>query len=230
MNKKIYPFLSFLIIFAFNNSYAQFSKNLSVGAGAGGTTLFGDLRYIPVGYAGHLDVDYLISPFISVGVNAQSGKLSANDSYGRDSENKYKAVNGNIKVRAGQFFVKTENYSYYMLSNKGLSSYLANIYLGAGLGFLKNNVEAQWPDINGTSDNLTYENHSTELIVPLNVGIDIPFGSSLYGPTWAINLNYQHSFASSDNLDGFVSPYSSHNDQYSYWSLAVKVGLFNRKK
>jgi len=230
MNKKIYTLVTFLSLFVFLESKAQFSKPVSVGLGGGGTALLGDLGNIKIGYGVHGDVDFLINPYISAGVNAQKGKLSADDAYGRSAENKYFALNGNVKVRIGQFFGNTPNYSYYVLSDNSFVSYLSNIYFGAGVGFISNNIDAERRIVDGVNvtvfDGL---DKSKELVIPFNIGIDFPFGRSLYGPKWAINLNYQHSISTDDNVDGYSNQYSKSNDQYGYLSLGVKLALFNRK-
>lgn len=231
MNKKIYFLFTFLSLFVFLESKAQFAKPISIGFGGGGTILHADLRNKPVSYAGHLDLDALINPYISVGVNGQAGKLLGDDFYGRSAENKYIAVNGNIKVRMGQFLNQSDNYSYYMLSNTSFLSYLSNIYVGAGVGFISNDVDAKRRFNTGGEVVANYDgiDKSTELVVPFNVGIDFPIGQSLYGPTWAINLNYQHGFSTGDNVDGYSTEFSKSNDHYSYFSLGVKIALFNRK-
>src|SRR5690606_18054326 len=143
MNKKLYTLLFFLLVFI-SSSLAQFSRPVSVGVGGGGTMVFGDMSETPVGLAGHLDLDALITPYLSVGINTQTGKLLSNDGDSREATNKYIALNGNVKLRAGQFFAPSDNYSYYMLNNRNLKSYLMNFYVGAGLGVIRNNVERNW--------------------------------------------------------------------------------------
>lgn len=61
MNKKLYTLLFFLLVFVFP-SLAQFSRPVSVGVGGGGTMLFGDMKEIPVGLAGHIDLDASLHP------------------------------------------------------------------------------------------------------------------------------------------------------------------------
>src|SRR5690606_25599725 len=104
MNKKILPLLMMLFIFSIFEAKSQFSKPISVGIGGGGTILFGDHGWAPISYGAHVDVDALVTPFISAGINGQAGKLLGDDFGGRRMENKYITVNGNAKVRAGQFF------------------------------------------------------------------------------------------------------------------------------
>lgn len=230
MNKNIYILFSLVLIFAFSKANAQFSKPVSIGFGGGGTILHGDLRNKPVSYAGHLEVDYLITPYISAGVHGEMGRLKGDDFYGRDTDNKYYTVNANIKVRAGQFLGNPDNYSYFILSDNSFMSFLSNVYLGAGLGFISNDITAH-RRYSGMEVVPSYDgvDKSNEMIIPLSIGVDIPLGQSLYGPTWAINLNYQHSLSTGDNLDGYEHEYSKYNDHYGYFSLGVKIALFNRR-
>lgn len=218
-----------LVLISFG-SYAQFSKPFSIGIGAGGNMLHGDLAKKPINLSGHVDLDILMNPFISIGVHGEAGKLEAHDDHGRDASNQYTAVNGNIKVRLGQFMSQIKDYNYYSLGSQNWTRYLANVYFGAGAGFIFNDVDA----IRKYEDGKIVEafdgpSKRGELIVPINIGIDIPFGRSIYGPTWAINVNYQHNISLDDGIDGYANALSSSNDHYSYFSIGVKAALFNRR-
>lgn len=227
---KFYSLITTGLIFISVSAFAQFSKPVSVGIGAGGNMLYGDLSEKPINISGHIDFDLLMRPFISVGLNAQKGTLSSSGTDGRSVKNKYTAVNANIKVRLGQFMPQVKNYSYYQMSDKSLASYLANIYLGAGAGFIFNNADAKRVYVDGKLvEAYKGPDKRTEMIVPLNLGIDIPFGRSLYGPTGAINFNYQHAISFEDGIDGYDNDLSKHVDQYSYFSIAIKIALFNKK-
>lgn len=227
---KFHPLLVVILIFISQGAFAQFSKPVSIGIGVGGTKLHTDLSENPMYPSGHLDLDMLVRPFVSVGLNAQKGTLAGSDSDGRDVKNNYSAINANIKVRLGQFMRQANNYSYYMMSAKTLTSYLANVYVGAGAGFIFNDVDAKRVYKDGSLlEAFEGPDKRTEMIVPLNVGIDIPLGRSLYGPTWAININYQYAISLDNGLDGYANEVSKSSDQYSYFSVGVKVALFNKK-
>jgi len=229
MKKSIFLIFGVFSLLFVNTAFAQFSRPVSVGVGAGGTLSLADLGNSDIRFAGHVDVDGLITPFISVGVHGEKGILSA---YGWNSEfeNRYYTLNGNVKVRLGQFLSLPDNYSNYTLRASILNQILANIYIGGGLGFMKNSIEnsidpGYVESISSMGGEITDDLNSENLVIPLNIGFDIPLGRTLYGPKWAINLNYQHSLLPKDNLDGVIN---RKKDQYSYLSLGVKMALFNR--
>src|SRR5690606_422198 len=139
--------------------------------------------------------------------------------------------NVNGKVRLGQFLGRADNYSNYTLQTNTLSRVLSNVYVGAGAGLIKNRIKRQidptYADaVTNQGGELAEDLGEIHFVLPLNVGVDIPFGRTLYGPQWAINVNYQHTLTFNDNLDGVVN---NNNDQYGYVSLGVKYALFNRK-
>jgi len=230
MRKKLICTFTGLICLGMGTASAQFSRPVSVGLGAGGTFNMTDLGNVETKFAFYGEADYLISPFISVGLHGEKGTLSGNG-YNSDFENRYFAGNINGKLRLGQFLGHVDNYSYYTLGANTVSRILSNIYLGAGAGLVKNRIAQRLTTeyANGIinlggelSDNLG----EIHFVIPLNVGVDIPFGRTLYGPQWAINVNYQHTLTTNDNLDGIKN---KNNDQYGFVSLGLKYALFNRK-
>lgn len=229
MRKTIFSLL-LLSVGGFGVAQAQFSRPLSVGVGGGTTINLTDLANVEPQFAGHLDVDGLITPFISVGVHGERGTLKGHG-YESDFKNKFWAFNANAKVRMGQFMGLPDNYSYYNLQASTFHKILANVYVGAGAGFIKNDIEANISSLYRTYIEENGGQISTELngmnfIVPINVGVDIPFGRTLYGPQWAVNINYQHTVTTKDNLDAVVN---KKDDHYGYISLGLKYALFNRK-
>jgi len=209
---------------------AQFSRPISVGAGAGVTYNLTDLANVDAKFAFYGEADYLISPFISVGLHGEKGTLKGSG-YDSDFQNRYFAGNINGKVRLGQFLGHANNYSYYTLQSNAFSRILSNVYVGAGAGLVKNRINRQLDPsyidgIVSQGGELADDLGEIHFVIPLNVGVDIPFGRTLYGPQWAINVNYQHTLTTNDNLDGIKN---KNNDQYGFVSLGVKYALFNRK-
>ncbi len=209
---------------------AQFSKPVSIGAGAGGTFNLTDLGNVESKFAFYGELDYLITPFISVGLHGEKGTLAGNG-YESEFKNRYFAGNINGKIRVGQFLEGAKNYSYYTLQANTLSRILSNVYVGAGAGLVKNrisrNISQYYTNyLESVGGEVSKDVGEIHFVVPLNVGVDIPFGRTLYGPQWAINVNYQHTLTFNDNLDGIIN---KNNDQYGFVSVGVKYALFNRK-
>lgn len=225
----IFSFIGILFLTSLTAS-AQFSKPLSVGAGAGSTINLTDLGNVETKFAFYGELDYLFTPFISVGLHGEKGTLAGNG-YDSDFKNRYFAGNINGKIRVGQFLSETKNYSYYTLQANMLSRILSNVYVGAGAGLVKNritrNISQYYANyLESVGGEISNDVGKIHFVVPLNVGVDIPFGRTLYGPQWAINVNYQHTLTFNDNLDGIIN---KNNDQYGLISVGVKYALFNRK-
>ncbi|WP_313419615.1 hypothetical protein [Sphingobacterium multivorum] len=122
------------------------------------------------------------------------------------------------------------NYSYKTLTSDIFSTIFSNIYLGAGAGIIKNRISRDISSyyanaIHNKGGGVAKDRYGYHFVVPLNVGLDVPFGRTLYGPKWAINLNYQHTLTTNDNLDGIIN---GKNDQYGVLSLGIKYALFNK--
>jgi len=230
MKKKILCVFIGLFCFAIGTVSAQFSNPVSIGLGAGGTFSVADLPNERIQFAFYGELDYLITPFISIGLHGEKGKLSGNGD-NSNFENNYYVGHLNGKVRVGEFMGLPENYSYYTLQASTLSRVLSNIYIGIGAGLIKNGIKTQLTAdyakrIGPSGGEIIRDPSGIYPIIPLNLGIDIPIGRTLYGPQWAVNVNYQHILTIDDNVDGITY---LKNDQYGFISLGVKYGLFNRK-
>ncbi|WP_313154665.1 hypothetical protein [Sphingobacterium multivorum] len=230
MKKQFLSAVVGLFFLATGSVSAQFSRPISVGAGAGTSINLTDLGNVEAKFAFYGEVDYLVTPYISVGLHGEKGTLAGNG-YESDFKNRYFAGNVNGKVRLGQFLDNAHNYSYYTLEASTFSRILSNIYIGAGAGLVKNRISTHLsPEyreaIINQGGEFSDKVGQIHFVLPINVGLDIPFGRTLYGPQFAINVNYQHTLTFNDNLDGIIN---KNNDQYGLISVGVKYGLFNRK-
>lgn len=228
--KKIILSITVLALCSITAAFAQFTRPISVGLGGGTTINLTDLANVEARFAGHIEVDGLITPFISVGLRGEKGWLSGHGHLS-EFENDYYGLQANGKIRLGQFLPLPDNYSYYTLKASTLSRIASNIYIGAGAGFIKNNIENQissiyYDAVTEQGGELTDDLNGMQFVVPIHVGVDIPLGRTLYGPQWAINVNYQHSLTTADNLDGVIN---NKKDHYGYVSIGVKYGLFHRQ-
>lgn len=227
--KKLFTTFIILICLRIGAVQAQFSRPISIGAGAGVAYGLTDLKNTKMNFAWYGEGDYLLAPFISIGLQAQKGELSG-DNGSSSFKNNYYAGNLNAKLRLGQFLNLPSNYSNYTLGASNLQRIVTNIYVGAGAGLVKNRIArrltAEYVNyIRDRGGEIAEDTGGIHFVVPLNVGVDIPFGRTLYGPQWAINVNYQHTLTFNDNLDGVIR---QKNDQYGFMSVGVKYALFNR--
>src|SRR5690606_40024788 len=110
---------------------------------------------------------------------------------------RYYTLNGNVKVRLGQFLSLPDNYSNYTLRASILNQILANIYIGGGLGFMKNSIEnsidpGYVESISSMGGETTDDMNSENLVIPLNLGFVILLVSTPYIMNCRININYHH--------------------------------------
>ncbi|MEH6307493.1 hypothetical protein RYH73_17720 [Olivibacter sp. CPCC 100613] len=212
-----------------NTTFAQFGGGLSGEVGGGLTQLYGEMAHKPLKPGYHLGIDYIVIPFVSVGLQGMMGKLAADDWTGRSAENNYIGANINAKARLGLVLNGGGgNFELNYIREPFFKSLIRNLYIGAGIGFLRNDVEAR----RSTSEdpNFVGADKSKGAFVPLNAGIDIPFGYSLSGPTWAVNVNAQLGLYFGDELDGYANMYSQHDDRLFYFSLSIKRSFLHNVK
>lgn len=204
------------------SNYYQFS----VGAGYGGTLAIADAPKRSYATAGYATLNFNIDRFISTGLEYQKGQLAGGDTetdlYKRQFVNDYQSLSVNGKVKLGQFLNKAQ------LRNKLLDQ-IKGIYVGAGFGFIKNNVS----NIR-LNDPLIYRgpDKSIEMVFPINIGINFYFKDSWEYTRYAINLNAQGNIGMADGLDGYTT--GNANDNYLFFSVGFsyhfkKFGL-DRKR
>lgn len=227
-NRQIFYCITLGIFFSMPYlAFCQFGGGLSVELGAGATQLYGEMMHKPLKFGYHIGADYIVIPFMTVGVQGMMGRLAANDPMGRMAKNNYMGANINAKARLGLLWIDDkENFELTYIREHFFRSLIRNIYVGTGIGLLRNEIDAN----RGTPNDahLVGEDESSAVFVPLNLGIDIPFGYSISGPTWAINANAQLGLYFGDELDGYANMYSRHDDRLLYLSLSIKKSFLNR--
>lgn len=200
----------------------------SVGADLGMTTIYGDLPTRKFSPALRLAADHRLKEYITIGAEVQVGFLASGVkgavpdgdkgfysravSWGYYNNNLFQAVNLNAKVFVGQF--NSEN-------TEGLSYYINNIYVGAGVGVINNSMtEIVSVDPRSRQDIPTLGN-SIGILVPLNLGINVPIPNSVFMGT----INYQMNFSTSEGIDGYNFGITSVKDAYSFLSIGIRYNF-----
>lgn len=228
--KRYYLALLLLVLVATANAQSNFYR-ISAGVSAGGIYSFTDVKFGAFSYALAGNLDYHITPFITGGLEFQSGTIKGGgegggpDVHGRQFTNTYKAFSVNGKFRAGEF---TDFYYSDFLN------YTKGFYLGVGVGavmndltapgaLIKNKPQAGAPGGIYTFDGLS---KSTNMLVPINVGIDFYFPDGWGDIRYIVNVNYQTNFTFGEGLDGYNDdPKKFRNvapDMYNFLSVGVK--------
>jgi len=213
------------LLLAFSISvYAQsnFFK-LSIGGGTGFTRSYADLYEHNFGEAIYGTADYFITPFLSLGFEAQNGTVKGGQSNlepsGLRFKNSYRSITANGKVYLGAFIDYQR--STFLEQIKGL-------YLGAGVGLIQNrNFDLKQSNPN-ESDRI-YKAFSREAVLPINLGFNyyLPNKQGYY--RYVLNANYQGNITLGEGLDGYdpstLRFENGNPDVYTYLTLGLKYNF-----
>ncbi len=222
--KKLLPFILMLIL-SYSAHSQGYKYTFSVGAGV--TQSYADVtNSFQPQHVVHVNADYLLTDFISVGAEFQMGKLvngiqfispeknlRFNSGY---FENSFKELNINAKVSLGQF-----------VKGKGndVMDKFRGLYIGAGLGLIstsqKNINRFYASSLDGKEYNLPGSDTERMVSVPLSAGIDIYFKKKSLRP-FALGINGQMNYIPNDRLDGYDTDYNNRPDVYAFSTLSLK--------
>lgn len=223
MKKILTSALLLAVTFA---SYGQSNfYKISIGAGVGATQSFTEVKKHDFGLAGYGTLDYLFTPFMSLGVEFQSGEINGGNYYtdpdNRQFVNSYKAFSINGKISLGELM--DDQY-------RGNLNALRGLYFGSGIGMVQNNTIFTLQTDKSDPDFITVLNStSKDLYFPLNLGINFyfPDGNGFY--RYALNLNYQANITVDEGLDGYNDSKTTYQsgkpDIYTYFSVGLKYSF-----
>lgn len=229
--KRIYIFLLCALAGLQASAQSNFYK-LSVGAGAGATIGFGDLRKQVIAPAVYGTGEFYFTPFVSIGLEGQMGRIKGGDTSENfaNFNNKYKAGILQARLAAGAFM----NHTYRRTTLKRL---VRGIYVGTGIGLLRNNITERFPETNINPTINQGKRLSWDAFVPLTAGIEYGISEKNGYERFVINLNSQTNFTFGEGMDGFdqnpLFVRNSSRDIYTFTSIGIKykfgpVGYFKR--
>ncbi|HLS70347.1 MAG TPA: hypothetical protein VK027_01665 [Chitinophagaceae bacterium] len=215
-------FLSFcLMAMTFSISHAQKFKNdynkLNAYVIAGTTFPYTDVQASEIGYSIGLGIEYKPISFLSANVDVQYGLLQEGHVKTSPIEGaKYKNnfINSSILLNL---------YPLFLIPNqKAWANDYFNFSIGGGLGFIKNDVEAQDLPIDDIGSVGNY--NKTDLLFPVNFSYHFPiWKNNLKDQSISLGINYRYFFSNSDYLDGYKPTLTAneHNDVFAQLSLKV---------
>ena len=216
---------TFFIALSWSASAQSNFYKISVGAGAGVTQSFTEVKPHDFGLGGYGTLDYLLTPFISLGLELQKGEINGGnfrtEPNHRQFVDSYLATSLNGKVSLGAFL--SDGYS-------STSDLLKGIYLGSGIGMIKNKpTYSTGPDPADTNYALVAEASSRDIFLPLNLGINIFFADHQGFYRYAVNVNYQANVTLGEGLDGYddsqLTFRSGNPDIYTFLSVGIKYNF-----
>jgi hypothetical protein len=218
--------ISTLFLASTLSSFAQSNfYKISIGAGFGATQSFTEVQKHGFGLSGYGTLDYLFTPFASLGLELQKGEVNGgdfkNDPLHREFVNSYQSFAVNAKISLGQ--ILSDSYT-------GPSDLLKGIYFGAGAGVIKNSTRFSTgldPNDNNFArvDNL----NSKDIFFPLNLGVNLHFPDREGFYRYVLNFNYQANITLGEGLDGYddskITFQSGTVDIFTLFSVGVKYNF-----
>lgn len=221
--KKITTLSLFLACTLSSFAQSNFYK-ISIGGGLGITQSFTEVQKHDFGLAGYGTLDYLLTPFINIGMELQKGEVNGGDFHtdpnNRQFVNSYEAFSFNGRVSLGQFLDDRRRYG-------GPSDLLKGLYIGSGIGAIKNNtLFTTGLNPNDPTHTMTAETTSKDIFFPLNLGLNLYFADREGFYRYALNFNYQGNFTLGEGLDGYDDSRTTYRsgkpDIYTFASVGLK--------
>lgn len=190
-----------------------------VGFSLGFNQFYGDVVTAKSTKGVNFNFTYNQGPFINYIFEMQFGKLAGgdavNDPSGRQFAADYQYYALRLQLQAGELI----DYS-----RGGLANALKNLYAGAGIGIIYNNITS----INRYS--VQYPGYYTpgldkasQLFIPFRFGYEFKLFNKYSRPDIKFDVAYQHNMVLGDELDGFGA--GQHNDAYTQFVIGVKFSL-----
>ena len=218
--------VSALLFFTAFSAAAQSNfYKISIGAGVGATQSFTEVPEHSFGLAGYGTLDYLFTPFVSLGLEIQKGEINGGD-YEKDKQsrqfvNTYKALAISGKIALGQFI--EDHY-------RGSANWIRGLYVGSGIGVIQNST-LYTLEANPSAPNYinVLEKKSKDLYLPLNLGVNFYFPDREGFYRYALNINYQANITTGEDLDGYdhsrITFKSGKPDIYTFLSIGLKYNF-----
>jgi hypothetical protein len=217
-------------------------KRVELSGGIGTATFFGDvggfthgenswglkdITFLQTRYSFNFSVKYRINQVINARLSLSYGLLHATDERGSNESRGFEA--------STTVFEPALIGEYYFIKNRAETSYLFNkgrgrglirlvksldVYAFTGIGGLSYSVDPN----QALSEHPLFVQSGFTAVVPLGVGANLSAYPNL---KFGLELGFRYAFT--DNLDGYPSQFSSANDVYYFFNLAVTYRLKIKK-
>jgi len=227
-NLRRATYITLLLVSIGSFSFAQSNYfGMSYGFGGGINKSYTDVYKGSYGYTAYGVIDYHVTPFVTLGLEGQLGKVKGGDietdPHNRQFTNQYMAISANAKLMLGE------------LVNYDRSEFLYNIrglYAGLGLGVINNNItqivryKPSWAAYDPGYGPFPGEDKSLNLLVPINFGFNYYINDGYGYMRYIININAQSNFTFGEGLDGYNDPSSKFKnnspDVYNTYTIGFK--------
>lgn len=211
------PLISILFLLPFAAFSQVDYKPMTVSLGGGITVPHADVTDFTVKPMGAAAFHYNITPYTSIGLDTEFGKMEGNYHDISAFSNKFVTAAVDARVQVRQF--TGEDVS-------GFTAALSRIYAGAGLGLMHSNAESWDPS---AEESILSSYKGSDMIVPVFAGLNIPVVQEMDLDVLTLFLNYRLNLSFSDQLDALDNPNSASNDYLSTFSAGLRINLGRQK-
>ena len=195
-----------------------------LGINLGYTTIYGDLATSDHKPVINLSFGHHVSDYGIISLNLSHGLISSHTTAnswttGLGETNQFTALDLSGRLSISAFIYHPKN---------TLAKLMSKCYLGAGLGFIDNDLTAITRKFkeNATSNiNSDIKTNTVALILPVNLGINIDLRKILDYRGAQLNINYNLSYSFNDYIDGYSFSKATTRNQYNDAYSVVSVGF-----
>ena len=192
--------------------YGVNKTGLRLSIGGGADVLQSNWTTNIVGYSGIVALDYDFSPYLSLGLQGVFGTME-----GKDPDNKFYFRQSDVTIGSGNlnFKIAVGKFSDFETTNL-FQDVVKRIYIGAGIGVVQSTIVLHPHFV--TNGDYTYSGFQTGkkataeggfksnggfVVVPVNIGTNIPLRGLFGSDKLELNPNFQYSFVQSPVFDGY---------------------------
>ena len=197
--------------------YQKYDAGIKFGVNAA----FTDLAKNKHLYSTALNISHFFNPYTAISVEGQFGKLKgggvATDLHMRQYTNSYMAYYFQGRYYFGNFLYNTRSDFF---------SAFKNFYISAGIGVIHNSISQNTrvkPD--GTGYIFPGLDHSTDLLLPVDIGFDIPLYNRFGEYKWRICVSGQFLQTFGEGLDGYNDPPGKFSNKFPDSFATFLIGM-----
>lgn len=222
--------LAIFLLGSIQGAFAQFNElKYTMGISAGPNFSYTDVKKGTWGHTFAADFNFYPFRYLTIGLEGQAGLIQGGnintDLYNRQFANRYISLRLNTKLMIGRVFD---------VYNSELLYSLRGIYVGSGVGIIKNHMADIVRYRPSFSNDPGYgpfpgKDDSYNLVLPVNFGVNFYVAESGFVSNFIININAQSNVTWGEGLDGYDDPTekfkNKKEDIYNVYSVGVKYIL-----
>lgn len=211
MKKFLFPALFLL------SAQSGFSQ-LSAGIRGGLSTSHTDATPDKSRYFYGANASYNFTPYLSLMANLSGGQLEGGNADVAGSmhyTNNFFLGDLNLKFFPVAILKKAQQVKYLY--------FLSGIYASAGIGFMKSQAKISYLPAQAALFEFMDNYSGTDMVIPLELGIDIPVSKPFKAKGFYVSLFYRASYLNTDKMDGYQPKLQSNEKKDTYTNFGAGI-------